>query len=107
MSNKGQGLQSVLMQSLRVVEVIETTNPDDLEAGWLGYVTGLWGERRAPKALAHSHCSPARDFAPKPHAHDPVALPCVDSVPRRESRLQPVRVMTTAGVTLHQDRLRL
>jgi hypothetical protein len=22
---------------------------------------------------------PARDFAPKPHAHDPVAAPCVDT----------------------------
>jgi len=29
------------------------------------------------QAMANSSTSPARDFVPKPHAHDPVALPCI------------------------------
>ncbi|MBB1077199.1 hypothetical protein HUU62_22595 [Rhodoferax sp. 4810] len=31
------------------------------------------------QTVANSKISPARDFVPKPHAHNPVALPFVDT----------------------------
>jgi hypothetical protein len=52
---------------------------NQLEAWWLGHVTGLWGGRRAGAALRTTQKVLACDFAPKPHAHDPVTMPCVDA----------------------------
>ena len=48
---------------------------------------------------------PARDFAPKPHAHDPVAMPCVGVVCNRpiDARQPSVKSKALQTVLIEQS----